>query len=87
MGQRAADVEAGSDERQCGAERECLGHRVAGNPAAIGKRLEDRVRGALGQVQFAHDVRESNLAPTRATEQLDNVENSFGWRRTGSSHP
>ena len=47
MSQRAADVEAGRDKRQCRAERECLGHRVASHPAAIGERLEDRVRGAL----------------------------------------
>ena len=87
MGQRAAGVEAGRDERQCGAERECLGRRVASHPAAIGERLEDRVRGALGQIQFAHDVGESNLAPTRPAEQLDDVENSFGRRRTGSAHP
>ena len=51
-------VEAGRDERQCGAESECLCHRVASHPTAIGECLEDRVRGGLGQVEFAHHVGE-----------------------------
>ena len=59
-GQRTGEVEVSGHQRQSRSQSELLGRRITPYPAPVRQRLEDGMRGCLGQVELAHHIRESH---------------------------
>jgi hypothetical protein len=87
VSQRTCSVETGRDDRERRTEAERLRDGIAVHPSAVGERLEDRVCGGLGELEFARDVGEPHLRVFGPAEQLDDVENAFGRCRAHSAQP